>query len=249
MIERLAQILEERGETVIRQATPQGMSIMLETGTNMKPTVRFDQVQESTEEVLQELADSMIAVKDKEFVQKHLFIRLGALGTLSNPIIRTTQFEDIEKGIYLELMDGAQANVSTEILAGAGISEEEAWQIAEENTFKISKVENWLTYTAGMMDEEIRPELLEDAPKMMVVRTERTILGAAAILSPRIQEELAQIFKKSYWLTPSSIHEFLAVEKMDEDDGAYIERVIGMVNSDVLPPGEVLGTKPILMEV
>ena len=55
-------------------------------------------------------------------------------------------------------------------------------------------------------------ELEYDIP-MMAVTNHSTNLGAASIFCERIQKRLEDIFPDGFYLIPSSIHEFLAIDK------------------------------------
>lgn len=53
----------------------------------------------------------------------------------------------------------------------------------------------------------------EDDIPMLVVTNTSKFLGAASIFCERVQNRLDELFPNGYYLVPSSIHEFIAVDK------------------------------------
>jgi len=53
----------------------------------------------------------------------------------------------------------------------------------------------------------------EDDIPMLVVTNTSKFFGAASIFCERVQNRLDELFPNGYYLVPSSIHEFIAVDK------------------------------------
>ena len=63
--------------------------------------------------------------------------------------------------------------------------------------------------------------------------------GAASVMLPSIQDELAEKFGDCYMI-PSSVHEWLVLPVTDNVDANHLQELIMDVNERVLDPGEVL---------
>lgn len=71
----------------------------------------------------------------------------------------------------------------------------------------------------------------QDECKMYVVSNKRQINGAAAILSRKVQEKMAELIGDSYYVLPSSIHEVICCPFNDAEE---LKNMVCQVNNDVV---------------
>ena len=76
-------------------------------------------------------------------------------------------------------------------------------------------------------------EKLEYDVPIMAVTNHLTNLGAASIFCKRIQKRLEDIFPDGFYLIPSSVHEFLAVDKKISTPES-LKEIISDTNRDIV---------------
>lgn len=78
---------------------------------------------------------------------------------------------------------------------------------------------------------------------LVIVSNKRNYYGAVGLFAPDTLQKVAELVRSSFWVLPSSVHEFLIFP----DDGSRtreeLEKLVATVNADSVPPEEVLGTR------
>lgn len=128
--------------------------------------------------------------------------------------------------IYRLIIEKGQNGVSSavvdkKIAEELGVTEEELFTLAKENTERIfpsvvcplSELLRKRLIEEGM-SEELYDVMLADVPEnngMYIITNQNQMNGAAAILFDRNLDKLAEVFQTDVYLLPSSIHEMIAV--------------------------------------
>ncbi len=124
--------------------------------------------------------------------------------------------------------DGIASAMITDPLAESmGLSEEELFNLAAENTKKIFpvKIQTMAEVLKGIFEkngtpEEVIEEMLPDLPEemqMYVITNEYNLNGAGAMLYEKELGELADKVGADLLILPSSIHEVIAIPDMGRD--------------------------------
>ena len=154
--------------------------------------------------------------------------------------------EDIHLGVKL-LMSDVDDNIATitvrnTLLESWGVSEDEMFKAAEENSLKIrpTQITPMIDILSSMMPEEMIPELNRDAdmtPGFYVLTTNVKTDGAGAFFAPGMMEDIAAKMKGDYYMLPSSVHEVLilpADAMSDINDIRNLSQMVREVNSTQL---------------
>ena len=110
------------------------------------------------------------------------------------------------------------------------------YQCAKRNTPRL------LPYTLAPLDEyvnELAGELIEESP-LYILSNRIGLNGAASLLYPEMPEKIYRRMKSSYYLLPSSVHEFLIVPESEMICPESLRRIVKEVNETQLRPEELL---------
>ena len=80
----------------------------------------------------------------------------------------------------------------------------------------------------------------EDKAPMYVLSNKSSMLGAAALFYPGVQERIADNLGEGYYALPSSVHEFLIVPKSLAPDPKELSDMVVGVNRSMVDPKDVL---------
>ena len=116
-------------------------------------------------------------------------------------------------------------NVTYELQKMWGVSIEDLWNAGMENLQKEG--------VAILSIEEITHGLLpEDGLGMYAMTTENMVWGAVSVLSEEVLKTFSEEKKADYYLLPSSIYEWILIEKTDDLDPVYLRLMVIESNSD-----------------
>lgn len=90
------------------------------------------------------------------------------------------------------------------------------------------------------LETAIQGIVSEDAPEIICVSNACGINGAACIVSPEVQKKVAEKIGGDYYVLPSSVHEVLAVPKMEDVHCAALQDMVQSVNGSEVKEDEVL---------
>ena len=117
------------------------------------------------------------------------------------------------------------------------ITEEDLWNLAEQNTVRLLKIKFMDTYLMAVEMGVLGDPMAmicggADWDKLYVLTNEDVVNGACLILNKVIMRSLAEKFGHGFMVVPSSIHETLLVnDDYDEERAAELKEIISNVNS------------------
>ena len=131
--------------------------------------------------------------------------------------------------------------VSDALMNLYGISKDELFEIAQENSLKKEPIKiDTLNSMVAMMMDDPEFEAPANAPTVLVVSNESGFHGAAVIGYPDTLDQIKEKVGGDFYLIPSSVHEFLIMK----DDGTInpntLNSMVRDVNTNVLNPRDIL---------
>lgn len=157
------------------------------------------------------------------------------------------QFLDLAIVYYIRVYTPAGAStvlIRNEMMKWWKVKEEELYSLALKNMQELSPVclmsmnqliKNMLADT-GSTDEETGEDMFAERDEELYVATNiQKSLGAAVILYPQFLEEVADDFKSSFYILPSSVHEVLILPDkcMNTSEEELLEMVQTINATDV----------------
>lgn len=190
-------------------------------------------------------------LNDGNFVLKNIFVGLQKTSS-ENIVKKETEFDEIESYMYINLIkngqDSATTKVTAELLENAGISEDEAWIAAKENTYADTIIVSLLKVMCLNVNMSYFEEM-EDMP-IYILTNKSKIKGASAILNRNVLKELADKYCTDKIIAmPSSIHEFLVIPYKEQYDIDKLSEMVKEVNLIEVNPIEQLADKAYLITV
>lgn len=190
-------------------------------------------------------------LNDGNFVLKNIFVGLQKTSS-ENIVKKETEFDEIESYMYINLIkngqDSATTKVTAELLENAGISEDEAWIAAKENTYADTIIVSLLKVMCLNVNMSYFEEM-EDMP-IYILTNKSKIKGASAILNRKVLKELADKYCTDKIIAmPSSIHEFLVIPYKEQYDIDKLSEMVKEVNLIEVNPIEQFADKAYLITV
>ena len=190
-------------------------------------------------------------LNDGNFVLKNIFVGLQKTSS-ENIVKKETEFDEIESYMYINLIkngqDSATTKVTAELLENAGISEDEAWIAAKENTYADTIIVSLLKVMCLNVNMSYFEEM-EDMP-IYILTNKSKIKGVSAILNRKVLKELADKYCTDKIIAmPSSIHEFLVIPYKEQYDIDKLSEMVKEVNLIEVNPIEQLADKAYLITV
>lgn len=263
--------LKKRGiEAVEEEIEKNGVKLQalrIKTDSNIQPVIYLKKLLEECE-TLEELTDKIeesvkYAMKSSPDVSKifskdnfveNVYIGLQRAG--SQPLVkRDTDMEGIESYLYVRRQKSDMeafetVKVTQELLSYIGITENEAWETAEKNTFKETEILSMADVMAKIMPGFVADEEIPCGPQMYVVSNSSGFRGASAVLNKAALKELAEkIGSNRLVILPSSVHECMVIPFSEDLD---LEETAGMVkeiNEAQVDPVEQLSDRAYLIEL
>ncbi len=130
-----------------------------------------------------------------------------------------------------------------------GVSLNQLYEAASRNTqrilgYEIKNMRNVMCEiikkNPGKYDYDECMTVLECSIPMYVLSNRNWVEGAACMLYPELIKDLADAFKSSLYIIPSSINELLLLPFLNDDVGAYIKDLIKEVNNINMKPEDIL---------
>lgn len=82
--------------------------------------------------------------------------------------------------------------------------------------------------------------ITEDVPELLCVTNESGINGAVCIVTPKMQQKLAETVGGDYYVLPSSVHEILVLPKAGEINCAELQAMVQRINQETVSEDERL---------
>ena len=189
---------------------------------------------------------------DLDFILGNLYI--GLQKTSNEEIIKSaTDFDGIEKYLYIRINKNTSFKLTHILLDNMQIDENEAWKMAESNTFAktvIISMSEKLHELVGFEIDYMQDEKVEGMPVQYIVSNTMNFRGASAILNMEALKELAKKLNTHRFIVlPSSIHEMIVIS---DDGSGSIEEFNAMVqeiNETQVDPEERLTDRAYIIEV
>lgn len=184
----------------------------------------------------------------KEYVVKNIFIGLERENQDERYIKMRTEYRGIQKYMYLDINTDndnevlAFIRVDKHFLDNVKMSEEDAWQYAEKNTFSESRI---------FAMNNVLP-CINNEPFLYILTNKKVIRGAGGLLN----QELIRAFGskhevKRVLILPSSIHEILLLPLRENRDVNIDEmsKVVQAVNRECVEEREILSNEAYIFNV
>lgn len=257
--EMMMKEIQNRGYSVqakdVEQNGVTSQGIIIKKENSNRAIICIDGVLNDTEHSLDEAVDIVLEaferardcivnkkqLERKEYVLPNLYI--GLQRNSSEQCIRrnTENFDGIESYLYIRLED-ATLNVNKKMLEVAGITEEEAWHIAEINT-------NGETVIKSMGELLGIPDEMDIMP-LYVVTNHKCIRGASGILNKQLLKKFAERYNVDRLIVlPSSIHEVLILPYTDDADIKMMSQMVQDVNLMEVDPNEQLADRAFVLNL
>lgn len=242
--------------------------IRILTDSNIAPVIYTNEIIESAEgenKSLDEVVKEVISLyeerqkldfdvnnlTDKDFILNHLFIGLQKEST--EEIIKKPceDFEGIESYLFVKKRMSEDTNyfvrVTKKLIDIVGITEDEAWEQAERNTFSETTIINMAKMLAGGM--EYVEEIQEEIPLFVLTNKSRT-RGASGILNKKLLKEFGEKHNThKIVVLPSSIHEVILKTYQLGEDIEEMSAMVKEINSLMVDPEERLTDRAYIVTI
>ena len=255
--EMIMEELENRGYEVMAQNTVKNgvelQGICIGVG-NIRPLVYVNSFIEEAEEcdlTLKEVVDKIESVLDVEtpdinieelgshdFILEHIEIGVQKKSE-ENLLKRESGFEDIESYLFVNF-EGGSYKLYRHHIKTFGLSEEELWERAKENSRKTTVIKSLYSVMNEMVGVDFEEEEVEP---MYVISNNSRFRGAASVLNRDLVEEFAnKLGVKGFAILPSSVHEMLLIPFREESeiDMRMLNEMVWQVNHTQVEPEERL---------
>ena len=131
------------------------------------------------------------------------------------------------------------------------ISKDEAWKIAESNTFAKTEIVSLMEKLSEMMGQEMEEiEEMEGIPTQYVVTNTMNYRGTSAILDMKALKKFVQrLDVKRFFVLPSSIHEMIVIPDDGKSNIEELSRMVQEVNQTQVEPEERLTDRAYIIEI
>lgn len=133
--------------------------------------------------------------------------------------------------------------VTNDIMEGLGMTEQELFDIASENTrkmlpTKIQSMSEILGFMMADVPEDMRgmvtDDLIPQNNSMMIISNEYGMHGAVNMLYDDNLHEVAERFGDDLYILPSSVHEVICIPARFAEDTQYLTDMVHEINMSVL---------------
>mgnify|MGYP000609305133 FL=1 len=158
-------------------------------------------------------------IQDPCWMKEHVYLRMTSDVQYAEQYLNK-KVADLYLVPYIRFSESYTTNITPSHLHLLRVTENELFSLAMKNMDKDCALYSTedrcfcalFGHENSSLPNYMEEELEYDIP-MMAVTNHSTNLGAASIFCKRIQKRLEDIFPDGFYLIPSSIHEFLAVDK------------------------------------
>lgn len=165
-----------------------------------------------------------------KFIYENVMVGVQAKGT-ENLIKRETEFDGIEKYLYVKISDENSFKLKEESTFGS-LNRAKLWEKAEENTYKSAEIGTIESILSGK-DRVSLDTATDTDPNFTFVTTKNGFRGASIITIKKAVDKLKEIMgAKELIVIPSSIHEVIVMNKLDGIDIDDIKEMVLSVNAN-----------------
>lgn len=144
-------------------------------------------------------------------------------------------FSIVNDSVYDEGI--ASVTITHNLAKILGTDLDELLECSKKQEYQIFTLPDLLRRVSERCGYQMPP--LPDEPKMFVITNKSENKGAGTIFSQGALEELASHFDRDFYLLPSSIHEFIAVDG-EYDAVGYLREMVHEVNSEMVADKDLL---------
>lgn len=186
----------------------------------------------------------LLSITDLEKVKDRLTVRLCGKEMLEKypaDILRGSFLDmTVIYGISLEAEYGgsACAIVSRRLPEIWGVSPEEVREMAVRSS--VALMPPVVEALPDIMSRQFGIDYEENGPGIFLIGNSSMVYGASAVLYPGVLENAAEKLKGSFYLLPSSVHEFLAVPECCGIDPEALKKMVMEINEAVVAPEDRL---------
>lgn len=170
-------------------------------------------------------------------------LRLCLQKKTDEPIVKK-EFFDMEQYVRVLVDEEKYASfkVGPQMLKNFGVSEDELFNVAKENTRPLVKIESMASILMSMFGLSSEEALAFESgkPLMIIVSNESKVNGASAICFTDVLKEIADKYEADLAILPSSIHEAILVPIDEATNFRTLNAMVEQVNLTELRPEEVL---------
>lgn len=186
-------------------------------------------------------------IVDYEKVKSRLMVRLMPVSSTPKGYVKKILDKtDIEEVVYLSVSNCMSAPVTKDHVKAWGVTLEDVVNDAIENSTKLFPA------AVAPLGEVLRnfgveiDDLVNNGPvPIIVISNKESYFGAASILQPGVLENISKILgTSSYWLLPSSVHEWLAINDDADADPSALREMIQEINRTAVAPEDRLANDP-----
>lgn len=241
--------------------------IVRRNGDSIAPTIYIDEHYHDTDEPVEDYIDSVAEAVVRTYKQSRPGVRfdLDSLQDyakarehicmkLVNAEKNAERLENIPHRNFLDLavtffipvdmgddsQGSASAQVTVQMMEAWGVSVDELYQAALENTPAIfpAKTQVLGDMLSGLMGEPV--EIPEGGPKLYVATNEKSMNGATVALYPGYPKAVGEKLGSDFYILPSSIHELLFLPDDGETDASTLKGMVTEINATTVSEEEVL---------
>lgn len=149
------------------------------------------------------------------------------------------------------IIKGAAVQITDQHLEHWGVSKEEMYQTALENTVRETDLylesmsemlEEMLTHSEKEEIEEFSGMYASPLP-MYVMTNQRKTLGAICSFIPGFLRKAAEVLQGDFYILPSSIHECILIPVQEAFQAAELQEMVESINYTQIDPQEVLSNR------
>lgn len=266
--------LQERGYTAIihdvvkNGCTKTGISIR---EGNISPCIYVSDLiknrELTTEQIVEQIINIFEANKSvdfdidlltsREFILQNIYIGLQRSSSEELTKRDCEDFDGLEQYLYVrgksEQHGSWNMKIHSHILQKAGISEKEAWAVAETNTFSNTVIQSMASIMNEMLGFDEEDEIADDdSIPMYVISNHDKHLGAVQVLDKKAITEFARKHNASKLIIlPSSTHEMIIFIPADDEelDISQFDSMVAEVNATCVAPEELLTSKAYILHI
>lgn len=214
-----------------------------------------DFLSNAVESVLNTYHNAEIIDFDKEnimnpaFIMENLYIGLQKESSENNIIKKRTDFDGIEKYLYVRINDKLSYKLTCTLFETLNIDEVTVWKVAENNTFSKTEIVSMVDKMAKITGQQIE-EISEMIPLMYIIGNEMNFRGASAILDFESLKKFAEkINKHKFYALPNSINEIILIPDDGTQDIEELNTMVREVNKMQVDEMERLTDRAYVIEV
>lgn len=158
---------------------------------------------------------------------------------LERPYIKIMDLAVIFAFVATDLgKDFGVVHITNEMAEQFGLTKEEIWEIAKQNTPRLLKAD------VMPMSSFIHAADIEDeSEEMYILCNNKKTSGAGVILYDKILEDLSSELESDLYILPSSIHETIIIRADENKDVYALQEMVKNINNTVVSIEDILSDK------